>query len=546
MTEENTTYQLETFEVFIISVPPLGRTVGYAAAAAAVAALLVWAAPLLGVGYGVGASPPAALAVLLVSTLVGGECIRALAAGYPRDWGYFLAFVNQLLVAGVVVVGAYVPGVGATDVLWIGAGMAALNTLEVLIITTAFREVPRLLVASLPQPAVYGGLFAATIARPPLEAGPVVVLGSAILLVIAATVVAEGMVRVNIDVKGFDVSAALTQDTPLDIGFGEQVRRPVQRLRVRNEADDFEFVVPYFHPGLMSRIGGGRMSRAITEALAGEGGGSFLKPPTSHKSDPSDPDAVEEIFEARPALPDGSADTASELVELEVESGTMTLRARQYGDLTVVFFDSERFDDVEFGAYEHALDPETTAVVDCHAHEPAAPQNLKAGTVEAERFREAVAEIEARAESLPQEAYEAGFAEAPGDVPGFALVERAGDQETLLLGFDANNISGEIQRLGTDLESTFDEVVLLTTDTHASPFKIDDQPALEDLRTAAEEARAAVAPADTSFAAGTTPVVRVYGDFYTKLIDGFNIAARFYIVSLGLVYVYLVAGVLLV
>jgi predicted neutral ceramidase superfamily lipid hydrolase len=542
MTQENASYRLEIFEIFLITVPNVPRTAVYSAIVAALTAATTLTAEYVGLGYGPAVAPAWMFVVSFVPPLVGAASVFALIRSYPIAWGYFLAFVNQLLVFGVVAGGAVLPFVGPADVFWLGAGAIALNTLEVLIITTGFREVVRTVLATLPQTVAYMGLFWLSVGSFPFRLTALAVFGSAVLLVLFVTAVAEYMVTVNIDARGFDFSAALTQRTELALDEGVRVRRPVQKLRITNEEDRLEFLAPYFHPGLVSKIGGGELTRRVTENLSKAGVGSFLKPPTAHKSDPVDPDAVGAILETQPDSLGEDCAEASGLVT--VESGEMSFRARRYGDTKVVLFDSERYDDVEFGVYERMHDAETEVLVDCHASHGA--RNLRAGTVEAEQFRAALSDVLAKVDDAAQHQYAAGFADLPGEIPGFALVERVDERTTLLLGFDANNVSEEVQELKRELEGEFETVILLTTDTHASPFDIDDQPRVADLRTAVGRARDTVSSASVRTGSTLSPETRVFGDYYVRLLDSFNISARFFIASLGVIYLYLTTLILLV
>lgn len=543
MSEDNTTYKLERFEVFLISVPPVRRTVTYAILVLAGLA----AVPLADtIGFGYDPEPHAGvlMAGMALALVVGGESIHWIVAAYPRSWGYFLALINQALATVALVVGAFIPQFDLSMAVLLALGVMALNAAQVLIITTSFRNWPIAVFASVIQPAVF---FAAIdLGGIPTDLGPLagLVLASALGLVVLAMWLAERMVAINVDVRGLDFSAALTLDRDFDMGIGESTRRWVQTLHIVGESRGTSFVVPWFHPGLMSRIGGGRMSREITGALAEQGGGSYLKPPASHKSDPADPADISTIHETAPTAPEAVAETATRLIELDRDG--MTFRGRQYGEVQVIWFDSTAYDDVELPVYDDEIDPATTVVIDCHATEPDVPRNLKAGTIDAEWFREGLAEIREEIAAAPQHQYTAGFAEFSGEIPGFAFVEVVDKERSVVVGLDGNNVTQAYETLREELTERFDHVLLLTTDTHASPFEIDALPPVSAARRAIDSATDAVEPARVGLDRAKTPEIPVLNDDYTKLIDSFNIGARFLIVALGLSYVYLVGAILLV
>lgn len=536
---EEKTYNLEIFEVFVFSVPELKKTLP-----------ILFSLPLIfGISLKLLNSAGAAfqdtqIAIfclsLLIASILGSEFTSILVPDFRRSWSYFLMLVNSFLFIFLSYSFMILDILTVPDILWLSAGVVLLNSFEVLTISTSFNGTSRKVIASSAAPAVIiSGALHQVLILP--EISKAFLLLSSVMLVIASAKFCEWLNSVNSDVSGFEFTSALTLSEPLSVGLGKKVRRPVQSFEINSGNDSITFLAPWFHPGLIDKIGGGRLSTRTIERLNDREKGFFLHVPTTHKSDPTDPEDVDKIISNREGV-DERAGEASEMVVAKHEK--YSLFGRKYGDKKAVFIRSSGYDDIEIDVYRDIIDPENEILVDCHGEPGDIESTLRSETPEAENFRDNLKEILERLEKVETREYSAGFSLSKGKLPLFALVESIEEQKTLIIGFDGND-SHNKERFRSKFDDRFDEVLIPTTDTHRNPRDLNREPEKKKLTKTVEKAEERLSEAEAGLKSVRSPRVSTLGDHYPKILGSFNITARLFILSLAGIYIYLLTGTIL-
>ncbi|MFB6181242.1 MAG: DUF2070 family protein [Candidatus Nanohalobium sp.] len=529
------TYNLEPFEVFIFTVPRIEATLAGMVGVTVLTGLIYYLLSQVGLFSLVEAGFLSMS--LFVSTLLAGEAVFQTVEKYSRKWSYFLALVNQSLASLILITGLAL-GSNYSSVLWIAAGAISLNTIEVLLITTSLSEKLSMTFTSCFQGSVFLLLLYYLTDFNLISLSNLMVISSALGVVLISARLAERLSASNVEVRGFNVSSALALEEKFELEPGKRVKRPIQEMKIAKDGSEFSFLVPRLHPGLISGIGRGKMSIKINEELNESGSGFFLHAPATHKSDPASPEAIQEILSERPEVEDFSAQ-ASEMIEKE--KGDFKFFGRKYGENKRVLVQTEKFDDIEVGAYSDILEPESDLLVDCHAFEPEDNRSLRSDSVEAEKFRSYLRSFLKKLDELDQGDYRAGFYSEDGSRPLFALVEYVKGQKTRIIGYEGNNTEEVLE----GLDEGGDKTLVITTDSHKDPYSMNDGPGKKDLEKAVRKANKRLSGARCGLSSNLSTPLSVLGENYVSLISGFNVAARFFIISLGLIYLYLVLGILL-
>lgn len=590
-------YNLDIFEVFVVSIPRARRVGGYILGVSVLAGLLTAGAVLVGTDAGLSTElgpfgdaelpTPLVLGVAFaVATLVSGEVITLLVPSYPRNWGYFLALVC-LAIAGVLVPVATLAG-GAADsspaAVWFVLGTVFLFSLQVLIVSDdipgAWRHAP----ASGVQPALlFAGLTTATPLSPSLSTHApyiAVLVGIGVGLVVASGFI-ELLMRSNVsEVRAFEITSHLVQRRPLHLGMGKRREVPVQTFAVETSDGRTRVTAPWVHPGVLERIGGAKLTPNLLGALNGsragepddnassDGGraigrgnaepgadgsadgrggterGFFWHVPSTHRSDSPDPRVHERVLGAV-----GDPETtsvASQLVSRTYDE--TTFHGRRYGEKRVVFVESDEFADIEADIFGEVVDPEQTLVVDRHVRIGDTPRTeIRADSPAAETLRGYLRDFLSVLDEQPLAEYRAGDA-VDIDVDGislYALVEEVDGQRTACVAADRNERPHALVDAREQLDG-FDEVLLFTTDTHASVTenRFDPQTRPDQIRALAEEAAAEVTDAEAGLTADSAEVELMRED-YPRLMFSLNILARVYIILLAGLYALLAVGLVL-
>ena len=566
-------YNLDIFEVFVVSIPRTRRVVGYMLGVSLLAGLLSYGALLAGTDVGAstelgllgGTTLPTVLVLVAVfgtAALVAGEVTQLLVPAYPRSWGYYLGLVC-LVLAGVFVPVAVLLG-GAADgspaAVWFALGTVFLFSFQVLVISDdlpgAWRQAP----ASAVQP---GLLFAGLTLVTPLSrslsthAPYIAVLVGVAVGLVAVSAFAELLMRANVpEVRAFEITSHLAQREPLHLGMGIQTEVPVQTFAVDTDRGLTRIAAPWVHPGVLERIGGAKLTPNVLSGLNGvtDGGvdtggereqGFFWHVPSTHLSDSPDPSVYEPVLDAVGDVE--TTERASQMVSRTY--GETTFHGRRYGKKRVVFVESDEYADIQTEVLGEVIDPEQTLVVDRHVRvEDTDRAEIHVESSEVETLREYLREFLSVLDEQPLSEYRAGDA-VDLDIDGislFALVEEVDGQRTACVAADRNERPHALVNAREQLEG-YDEILLFTTDTHASVTenRFDPQTRPDQIRGLVEEAAAEVTEAEAGLTADRAGVELMRED-YQRLMFSLNILARVYITSLAGLYLLLAVGLTLV
>jgi putative membrane protein len=126
-----------------------------------------------------------------------------------------------------------------------------------------------------------------------------------------------------------------------------------------------------------------------------------------------------------------------------------------------------------------------------------------------------------------------------------AVIERVADQEVLLMGIDTNGVTPDMRALQEEYHSTFDRVLLFSTDTHASIHELANttRSNVDAMRRAVAAATDDVAPATIGLTSRTTRPLQLLKNDYNGLVFSVNILIRLAILMLVLLYVFLVVWI---
>lgn len=539
-------YNLESFERFVIAIPPTRRVVALIAGLSLLAALLSTGA-LAVTGDGAVLTGLILFGTFAGGALIGGESIRLLVRSYPRNWAYFLGCLSLVLAGAVLPVALLVE---STAAIWFALGTAFLFSFQVLIISDGFSRFPLQATASAVQPAILlGGLSltpALSISATHLPYAAVVVgVGAALVLV---SWFIGWLLRANVsEVGALEITSHLVQRKELHLGMGEEMEVPVQTFAVETDAGKTSVVAPWVHPGVLEGVGGGRLTTNLLNALTDAGERAFFwHVPSTHLSDSADPRVHEPIFAA--VSDPETTDEASKLISRTY--GETTFHGRRYGEKRLIFFESDRYADIEVDIFGEIIDPEETLVVDRHARvEESGRFQVHRESPHAETLRDYLRRFIDELDEQPLAPYRAGDALsiASDDISLYALVEEVDGQRTVCLTADQNERPYALASVQAELEAEYDEFLLFTTDTHASVYanRFDPQAGTARIQECIKTATDRVGSAAAGLASEAATMTLLRKDYH-RLMFSLNILARVYIVSLAGLYLVLAAGLVLV
>jgi len=116
------------------------------------------------------------------------------------------------------------------------------------------------------------------------------------------------------------------------------------------------------------------------------------------------------------------------------------------------------------------VDESEVLLVDLHKHDlqNGPEKEVLYGSSEADLLKRHFDDFRDLLDDAPLYDYAAGFAVRRTDQDVAAIVESVDGQEVLLMGIDTNGITPDVRELAADYRESFDEVLVFSTDTHAS------------------------------------------------------------------------------
>lgn len=489
--------------------------------------------------------------VFILPTVSSAELLHKFLPDYPRKWGYFLAFCNQtiLFVYSMILTGANNFG-NAWNILWLALITVYLSNFLVLMLTIGYRYIKTISLVSLVQPALILFAFHIFLGRA-LQITfltyltNIAVLAIAAVLVVIIILATEFLLKTNVStVSVLQLSAGLLQKKPETLDLGYPTKPDVQTLKFQNSADEAIISIPWIHPGPMEGFGGGKLSSKIIEELNQKGKGFFFHVPSTHKSDPANPDDYKKILDAME-----EPETVSKTSKLvKKDYGIVKFYGRRLGEKKIVYMETsedENYDDYELSVFKEIIDTEKTVLVDLHNHErelQGTREEVWYNTETAEKLRNHLLDFLEEIEKEETYSYSAGFEADPEDTKIFSLVEEVDDQKTLTFGIEGNEAGEEIKQLEIEYSDRFDEVVTFTTDTHCSIHDLSREHQVEKqrVRNVVEKALENVSSGRIGFTSKKSETMKLLQEDYSGLIFSVNILVRLIPLTLILLYIGLI------
>lgn len=493
------------------------------------------------------------LLIFLLPGMISGELLHFSIPDYPRKWGYFLAACNQLILFVYLLIFSGANNiVNAWNVIWLATTTLFLSNFFVLLLTLGYDYVKRIGVLATVHPVMVLASFHLLLGNYLVIPVKVYLFNLAIIffagiVLLAAFGAAEYLLRANVgSVSVLKLTSALLQKKQEELDLGYPARPEVQTLKIENETGSAEISVPWIHPGPLEGFGGGKITSDIIEKLNQDGEeGFFLHVPSTHKSDPTDPDDYRKIINAMQEPEKHSQ--ASRLVKQDYRYGTFY--GRRINGKNLVFMDL-KYDDAELPIFREIIDHDETVLVDLHKHErqqsASNREELWYNTEDAEQVREELLSFLDKLREQPLHSYSAGFSVSLDGTPNLAVVENTDGQETLLFGIEGNEASPELLELEERYREEFDQVLLFTTDTHQSIHDLSSERQVnpDQVIENVENAEGNVSEAVIGFASNKAEPMNLLQEDYHSLIFSINILVRLIPLTLLLLYLGLVVWLL--
>ncbi|SFS90150.1 DUF2070 family protein [Halostagnicola kamekurae] len=492
-----------------------------------------------------GIIPLIALSVYFVPSFVPAELFYHVLPDYPRHWSYFLALTNQLFVfVYALILSGADTGSNAWRIIWLALITVSLTNVLVLTVSVGHERLKRIIPVSILQPLLLIGVFQVFIGRAVGIEDSVILLHFGVLLGVVAFLVLvlkvfDYLIGSNANVSAFELTSSLLKGerSALDLGY---ISKPdVQTLEVDN-GRSLTLAAPWVHPGPLGGFGGGELSQEVIESLNETGAGFFLHVPCTHKEDLADPADATKILEAV-GEPEKTA-RASRLYSKDYDD--VRFYGRTVDDSKIVFFEAEGIDDYHPGIFMGDVSRDDVLLVDMHNHHIHAEMDteIQYGTEEAARLKRYFDDFLETLDGLDTYEYEAGFdVDCDGD-PVVALVEEVDSQTTLVFGTDTNGVTDDLRALRERLENEFDEVILFSTDTHASVYELANMDEVETdvVEGVIQNASENVSNARIGLTNRQSDPVRLLKLDYSGLVFSVNIIIRLILISLAAFYLLLI------
>lgn len=494
-----------------------------------------------------------AVLVFIVPTLVMGEVLHLLIEDYPRTWGYFLSWCNQLIlfIFSVIMTGANNFG-NAWSIFWIALISLYLSSFVVLLLTLGFSYVKKISLLSMIQPGLILIVFYLTLGKflkIPLNSY-LINIGMALVVGVSMIIfffVIEILIGANVkDISIVNLTASFLQKKQEKLGVGYSTRPDVQTLMLENETEKAKISIPWIHPGPLEGFGGGRITSKIINSLnTAEQQGFFLHVPSTHKSDPSNPKSYEKIIDAMDKP--GTVGKASKLVTEDY--GEIKFHGRKLDDKKIIFIDTTesgtRYDDYEMSVFREVIDTENTILVDLHNHEREIIGEREVvwyNTDTSSQFRAYLQDFIDKIEGNEVYNYSCGFNTLTEDTKIFSLAEEVNGQRTLMVGIEGNEKGKELEKIENKYKNEFDKVLSFTTDTHRSIHEMSREKQVESERLieSVEEAKDNFSKGFIGFSNQKAQSMKLLQEDYYGMIYSINIIVRLVPLVLLLFYIGLI------
>jgi len=490
-----------------------------------------------------------AIFAFALPAFLSGELLHRFIPDYPRKWGYFLALSNMtlLFLYGTILTGAD-NFTNAWHIFWLALSTSYLSHLLVLLLTVGDKYITRLTLLSLIQPLsilVAFHVFLGSRLQISLidYASGIMVLGVSALLVLAAIGVAEYLLRANLEnASVLQLTAGLIQKRQEALDLGYPTKPDVQTLQIENQVGKTTLLTPWIHPGPLEGFGGGRITSDIIEKLNKEDEGFFFHVPSTHKSDPANPEAYKKILKAR--KDPQKIKKASKLVEKDYEK--VKFYGRKVGSKKLVYMDAE-WDDYRTAIFREIIDPEKVLLVDLHCHDRKEEERPEVfyDTDEARYLRNSLKDFIQILDRQKEYKYKAGFSTETTHKSLFSLVEKVDGQKTLIFGLEGNGTSQSVRKTKKQYEKEYDKVIVFSTDTHQSIHDLfaEKQVNISRIKQTVQKAEKNLSEASLGLTNNKSNTIKLLKEDYSGLIFSVNILVRLIIFLLAVVYIWLIIWV---
>lgn len=486
------------------------------------------------------------LFLFITPTLISGELSHRLLPQYPRKWSYFLAASNQLIlfIYSLILSGANNLA-NAWSILWLGLITLYISNFIVLTFTLGSKYIKRISALSFVQPVAILIAFHIFLGRNllvPIETymmniGVIVIATITMAIILYLMDYLLGSNVSNISASQLTSGMLQKEQSALDLGYPTKV--DVQTLSITNKSEKIRLGIPWVHPGPIGGFGGGSLSKDIIESLNTDGKGFFFHVPSTHKSDPADPNDNSKIIEAigKPS----EIGKASRMIKKDYENAVFY--GRKFNGQRIIFMDVPDYDDYEVSIFKEELDLENTAIVDLHQEDMAGSEKqMYHNTSIAKRLREDLRHFINELDKQSTENYRAGFDVISGQKPLFSLVEEVSDQRTLIFGIEGNGLTQNIRELEKEFAEEFDEVLAFSTDAHSSIHDLAKNKEFKKtrVRRSIDNAVGNLSNASIGLENSETDKIKLLQADYLGLIFSINIIVRLLPITLILLYIVLI------
>lgn len=492
--------------------------------------------------------PMTSFLMFFLPSVVAAELFYHVLPDYPRNWSYFLSLTNQLILFIYTLILSGANNVGnAWSVVWLAIITICLVNILVLIMSIGIEWVKRIIPLSFTQPVTLLLVFHFFLGRS-LDISTVSYVFNFAALIIAALFliillkIVDYLIGSNTEVSAFELTSGLLKNEreALDLGF--EARPDVQTLAIDN-GEELSLAAPWVHPGPLGGFGGGELSNRVIRNLNQEDKGFFFHVPCTHKEDLADPQDAEKVIDA--VQEPEKTGKASELVSRDYDG--VSFHGRRLGDQKVVYMSAEGIDDYDVGIFMSDIDRDDVLLVDLHNHDihEGPEKEIQYGTVEAEKLKSAFDDFLEVLDDLQLHDYQAGFEVKQCEHSLMALVEEVNGQETLVFGVDTNGVTEDLRDLRESYRDDFDEVLLFSTDTHASVYDLANMSSsnVPYMKEAVDFARENLGDAEAGFSNTKTESLRLLKLEYNGLVFSINILIRLVVIALVFFYLLLVLWV---
>jgi putative membrane protein len=539
---------VDVFQRLVFSVPPLKLQLPALIGLGVIYSLVSYAA--LSMSIFVVPAPesvlPVAALLFVLPFLFAGELFHRLLPSYPRSWSFFLALANQFVffVYALVLSGANDVG-NAWSIVWLLFITVYLINILALVVSVGIDRYKRILLVSLAEPAAliaafyaFGGADLGFSTYRHVFAFASLLIAAGFLVSVLALV--DYLIRSNTDVSAFALTSGILRNDRESLDLGVEAEPAVETLAIDN-GDRLTLAAPWVHPGPLGGFGGGQLSGNVIDALnEGDRDGFFLHVPCTHKEDLSNPTDAGKILDAV-GDPEGVG-RASRLVHGDY--GEIEFYGRRFGDREVVYLHSEGIDDYDTGVFTRDVDGSELLLVDLHKHDiqDGPTKEVQYGSSEADRLKRHFDDFRERLAEEPLHEYAAGFEVVRDDRDMVAIAESVDGQDVLTMGIDTNGVTPDIRELAAGYRGEFDEVLVFSTDTHASVHELANKTRsnVEALDAAVQRAIDDVSPATIGLESEKTEPLKLLKNDYNGLVFSVNILIRLTVIALLALYVLLV------